>query len=210
MKSSKLYIPLYFVLVILYEVVFTINAAPLGVIFKIAPSVLLFLFLFNLTGFHKTLMILALFFCISGDVFLHLGRQKFFMGGLISFALAHLVYLLYFFKLYKGKRGSNKIIFLFLTYGAVLAWLFRDVGDLQIPVWTYLAIIIFMAIGAYKSSLFNNFLIIGVSVFIFSDTILALDKFIIPIPLAPQIVFLFYFTAQLFIVLGVVKSHSKA
>ncbi len=62
-----------------------------------------------------------------------------------------------------------------------------------------------MAATACKSKLYNTTLLIGVSLFVILDTVLAINKFIIDIPSATFINIFLYFTAQLFIVLAVVK-----
>lgn len=198
-------IVIFLVLVAAFEVVFILNPASPGVILKIAPSVVLASLIFRIKGVDRGFMLVALIFCVAGDVFLHLDRERFFLGGLISFALGHLVYTIYFFKT-SSKKGRGFIVpGLIVLYGIGVGVLLRGIGDMQSPVWVYLAIIILMTIGSYYSKLYSLVLISGTSLFVFSDTVLAINKFIMFIPYATPINIFLYFIAQLLIVLGVVK-----
>ncbi|MGL1892473.1 MAG: lysoplasmalogenase [Spirochaetaceae bacterium] len=198
-------------LVLIFELCFIfLPQFPARTIIKLAPSFVLLWFLLELKGVDKFFMLLALFFCMAGDSFLDINRDRLFMGGLISFTLAHVVYLVYFLRNIKKPDNRTTIVVtaLFL-YGFILAWFLREApSDLLIPVWVYLGIIIFMAMAAFLTKGVNTFLKIGVLVFVFSDSILALNKFIIPFSFATPLNIFLYFMAQLFIVRGIVSRKS--
>lgn len=206
MRKYTKEIILFFVLVAAFELFFILSPSRVGVLFKIAPSLVLYSLISKLKGSNKLFMLVALIFCVSGDIFLHLDRERFFLGGLVSFALGHLVYSIYFIKTAQLKNRSLPIPIIILVYGVGVGYLLNGIGEMQIPVWIYLFIIILMTIGSYYSRLFNLTLILGTSIFVLSDTVLAINKFIAPIPYATPINIFLYFVAQLLIVLGVVKS----
>lgn len=212
MKSNSLKSLLYFLFVVIFSACFVFfPELKVRFVLKLLPSVVLLLFLLKLKGADKVYMIIALVFCASGDVFLDVSRENLFMGGLISFALAHLIYFIYFLRSYtKPDLKKVLILVILLVYGLVLGWYLKAAPEkLQIPVWIYLGIIILMAMAAVTAHNVHYLLYIGVIVFILSDTVLAINKFIVSFGFATPLNITLYFVSQYCIVMGIVKARAK-
>jgi uncharacterized membrane protein YhhN len=137
----------------------------------------------------------ALLFCLAGDVFLMLPRQKSidFQAGLGAFLVAHVLFLI---GLAQGtaKLSTTLIAFvvLLLVAGGPAAIVLRSIlrGDeraLAVPVVAYMLALLTMAAAGWSAGLNptpygrNAWLCAGVTLFVASDTLLALDKFVRPI-----------------------------
>jgi alkylglycerol monooxygenase len=152
---------------------------------------------------EKTLLMAALAFSVAGDAWLMF--PGFFIQGLASFLIAHLFYIALF------KQGVNwfpskPILAACLAYGAAMyAYLLPNLSaGLQIPVAAYVFIIALMgaqaigrAVGLKTAA--SKRVAIGSLLFIASDSLLAINKFILPIPLSPLWILGTYFAAQLVI-----------
>ncbi len=158
---------------------------------------------------------MALTLSLLGDILLMFAdvSAHFFMGGLVSFLLAHLMYV---FTFLKRKNNSNNTVFVVVAlvlYAAGLFYFLKEgLGDLLIPVIIYMIVILSMVITAFlrkgnvpKSSFVLVFL--GALFFITSDSLLALNKFYKPLAFSGISIILTYSIAQLFIVLGIKKQQ---
>ncbi|WP_131278348.1 lysoplasmalogenase [Hylemonella gracilis] len=145
---------------------------------------------------------------LAGDVFLML-PGPYFLEGLLSFLLAHLAYLVLF------RRGlpwfpSRPALVLPLLLGAlVYAGLWRHglPSALHGPVGAYVVVIALMAaqaLGRAATRRTSGALLVatGAVFFMASDYLLAVNKFVMPLPLAPLWVLSSYFVAQWLIVRG--------
>jgi uncharacterized membrane protein YhhN len=137
----------------------------------------------------------ALLFCLVGDVFLMLPRNKSFdfQAGLGAFLVAHVFFLV---GLAQGTaRVSTTLIALAVLVpvaGGPAAMVLRSIrrGDepsLVVPVVLYMDALLVMAAAGWSAGLNptpfgrNAWLCAGVTLFVVSDTLLALDKFVQPI-----------------------------
>ncbi len=147
-------------------------------------------------------LLLAQAASLAGDVWLMLPGD-FFIAGLASFLLAHLAYLAL---LRQGvawwpRRG---VLAALLLYGATMfAVLFGALGDpvLRVAVAVYVTVIALMAAQALGragavGTVAARRLGFGACLFMLSDTLLAIDRFLQPLPLAPLWVLGSYFAAQ--------------
>lgn len=169
----------------------------------------------------KYLLLVSLFFSWLGDLFLLFDKDDslYFIGGLLSFLIAHLFYIILFVKLKTvlnpdSRLNKRAIIFLLIYVGILFTLLLPRLGVLKIPVIVYALVLASMFIASlYASSIsstWQSLIIIGALLFVVSDSILALNKFLNPFPTASFLVMLTYGLAQLFIVLGVSNSLSSA
>jgi len=169
----------------------------------------------GLSSFAKNLTLLALVLSLIGDILLMFdnGSPNFFIAGLGSFLLAHIMYALVFLK--KGK--PNKRIWIFLSvlilYGFGLFYMIKDgLGNMLIPVLLYIMAIFSMATAAFvrKESVLNTsfyLVLIGALLFMLSDSLIAVDKFYKPFQLSNLSIMLTYGIAQLLIVFGILKQQ---
>jgi uncharacterized membrane protein YhhN len=99
-------------------------------------------------SFYRLLLI-AMIFCLGGDVLLALRGERMFLFGLVSFLLGHMFYTGAFFH----KAGLNRWIFIGLAIslsagGGVFLWLRSHLGNMKIPVMIYIVVISGMVAGA--------------------------------------------------------------
>ena len=148
---------------------------------------------------------------IAGDAFL--AWSGYFIQGLASFLTAHILYCILFVK--SGQTKWNVALALPLVlFGAGMAtWLIASggvAGGLIPPVLLYLIEILTMAMYAaarYKSDPTpeNRTVLIGALFFVVSDSLLAVNKFIQPLPYSGVLVLGTYYSAQECILLGWVR-----
>ena len=163
----------------------------------------------------KNLTLVALIFSVIGDMFLMYTDEypNYFTSGLVAFLLAHIMYILVFLKKRNPKIKPYGFIALIILYGSILFYVLKNgLGNMLIPVLVYMLVILIMATTAFwrkgnvnKQSFYLVF--IGALFFIFSDSLIALDKFYIPITLARTGIIITYAFAQLLIVSGIIKQQ---
>ncbi len=151
-------------------------------------------------------MFLAFLFCAAGDF---MGSCENFLGQMGFFALGHVWFTIYFINRYfkkverdrklTGKAKGYLAMVLFCT-AVLLCVAFIKIapgaseGIIRIGVCTYAVIISTMLVTALlqRSSLFA----LGAVLFVFSDFILAWNKFVEPVPYRNYLVLVSYFLAQ--------------
>lgn len=149
------------------------------------------------------LLIAALVASLAGDVALMFDRG--FLPGLVAFLVAHLVYLALFAR-GVGWLPDRIALAAAATFGIVmLAVLWRSLpAGLHAPVTVYVLAISMMgaqALGRARAcgDTASAMVAAGAVLFIASDTLLALNRFMTPLPVAPLLVLSTYFIAQLLI-----------
>ncbi len=163
----------------------------------------------------------GLFLSWVGDILL-LFEQKdalFFMGGLVSFLLAHICYIIYYFSAGASlKMGVKKYPFyllLIVVYtSGLMALLWPKLGGLLIPVAAYSVVLTFMLISSIASvgavtKKASALLVSGAIFFVLSDSSLAINKFYHSFPLAGVVIMLTYGLAQGLITMGTIKNKKE-
>jgi uncharacterized membrane protein YhhN len=178
------------------------------------PALLLLLFLTKSTVSGKNLLLIGLFFSWMGDVFLLFENKNplFFIFGLASFLTTHIFYIIYFLKIHSAQPSllpkQPVLIALVLAYGITLVWqLYPHLGDLKLPVIIYAIVICTMLLCSLHVFLKVKrtsavYYLAGASVFVVSDSLLAINKFYQPFAFAGLLIMLTYCAAQYFIVCG--------
>jgi uncharacterized membrane protein YhhN len=167
------------------------------------------------------LSILALAFSYSGDIILMIpgNNPLFFIGGLVSFLVAHLFYTKLFTTLSPLNKNILKknpiwIIAIILFLIAFLSYLVPKIDtSLKIPVIAYGLIICTMLLSALhlKERIGKSpykMIVAGAILFVLSDSILALNKFdpaFRGITFMHALVMITYISAQGFIIHGIKK-----
>jgi uncharacterized membrane protein YhhN len=184
------------------------------------PALVQLVYSGNFTAPGRKLILTGLFFSWLGDVFLlfESHHSLFFIFGLASFFVTHICYIGYFLSIRSGEpsllQKQPMYIILTLCFGAGLVWLlYPYLGELKIPVVLYAAIICSMLLCSIHIYLkvkvpANQYFIAGAVLFVLSDSLLAINKFYQPLPLAGISVMLTYCTAQYFIVRGLMGMGS--
>lgn len=170
----------------------------------------------------KNILLSALLFSWIGDVVLLFADidEIYFILGLVSFLISHIIYIVLFNKQNKIEGEENKNIFrigslvIALYLIAMLALLLPTLGDLKIPVIVYSSVISTMLLFAFNGFLAwgksgNRHVFTGAIVFVASDTILAIDKFYSPVERSSFFIMLTYLVAQYLIIVGILRLNSK-
>lgn len=166
---------------------------------------------------------LALVFSFLGDTLLMFESRNsmYFMPGLAAFLVAHIFYIL----AYRQHRtdeseaqlyGVQKVRLAFpviLAGTGLIVILYPTLGALKIPVMLYALVLTVMVLNAlfrYGRTPAKSFWLVfgGALLFMFSDALLAINKFLSPISNAHFWIMLTYIGAQLFLVRGLI-AHSK-
>ena len=183
---------------IIISIVFFLLAAlffsPIQVPYKLAYP-LAFLTLCALR-YSSWPMVLAMGFSALGD---YMGVCNNFWGQMGSFALAHIAFVVFFYREYRkeremvGIKWKSAIVGL---YGMVVGMCIvpHVQGPLQIGVSVYILLILAMCILAWMQK--NPLYALGAWLFVFSDTILAWNKFVSPIEWAGYLIMVPYYLGQ--------------
>jgi len=165
------------------------------------------------------LIIIGLLFSWAGDLFLLYEKRNatFFMFGLISFLLAHVSYIIYYYRsgaslAIAWRKYKGWLIFT-LVYAAGLVWLlYPTLGALRSAVMVYALVLVSMLTGAIAligavSKISTWFFVIGATAFVISDSALAINKFYTSFPLAGVIIIMTYGIAQWLIATGAILNN---
>lgn len=185
--------------------VFLFDTIPDGyaMVFKLIPMVLFIMLAILLTkrsDSYALFVCIGLVFCAIGDYTL-----QWFIVGLTFFLIGHLFYIVAFTR----KNGQTPVAVktILLLYGAIMSiWLVTSLLDkgetvLAVAVVAYIAIILTMGWTSFRTN--NKLAIIAAMSFIFSDSILAINRFIFDIPAAHELIMLSYYGAQLLFALSI-------
>jgi uncharacterized membrane protein YhhN len=161
----------------------------------------------------KDNILLGLFFSWVGDILLQ--SPQFFVPGLLSFLTAHIFYIIYFAKTKSDQHSFFKLRPIMLI--AVMAYLVEfmyilwpTLGPMRIPVLIYgITISTMLSAALWQYQKLENktamFFIIGATLFVTSDSLLALNMFKESFSMAGVSIMSTYILAQLFIVLGAIR-----
>lgn len=168
-------------------------------------------------GFNR-LVLAGLIFSLFGDCFLLFAGSDvyFFLYGLVSFLLAHIVYSMAFVRDFKNKPDASKyyghlMLFCMGVFSMSYYTMIRDyLNDFRIPVMAYMFVISVMAILAgyrYKRVNLLSFRLIylGAIFFVISDSALAFNKFVQPYSFAGFLIMSTYMIAQYLITMGAIE-----
>ena len=163
----------------------------------------------------RNITLLALLFSLIGDILLMFVDKtaNFFIGGLIAFLLAHIMYTLIFIKKRNKTISPFPIIIIVLVYATGIFYIVKDgLGDMKIPVLLYLTVILTMVVMASlrKGKVSNNsyyLVFIGALFFMISDSVLSVNKFYQSFASSGIIIMFTYALAQYLIVMGILKQR---
>lgn len=154
------------------------------------------------------LLVAALLLSALGDAFLARDGERRFIAGLTSFLLAHIAYAWLFVERggLPGSLGTAGMVIIGLLALAVGAMLVRHAGELRLPVAVYALAIAAMGM---TSVLLGGWVVFGALMFMASDTLLGLEKFMLDPDsryrrLTAPAVWILYYCGQVAISYGVV------
>lgn len=183
----------------------------LGFVFKPLTTLLIIAFAWprgQARSKQRRFVRIGLVLSLLGDVALLWPREGF-LPGLIAFLLAHLAYIAAF--CVPVRLAARPLVF--VVYAAIAALILSQLwagvpGALRAPVVAYVMCLATMAsqagvwwrvaAGRTDAALARH-AAIGGALFMVSDSLLAINKFAVPLPLAPMWILLSYWVAQGFI-----------
>jgi uncharacterized membrane protein YhhN len=170
----------------------------------------------------KNILLTALTLSWIGDIILMFADkgELYFIAGLIAFLLSHISYIILFSKQLRIYINKSKIIYwigvtaIALYLIVMMLILLPSLGDLKAPVFVYALTISIMLLFALKGFLnwqkpTSIYILIGATVFVASDSILAFDKFYAPLQYSSFLIMATYLIAQYLIVTGILKLNKK-
>ncbi len=156
----------------------------------------------------------GLFFSFLGDLLLTQSGELYFLLGMAAFIGTHIANSIYFLKLQplsfvKNHPALMAAFILVLVSGIVMGSLGNSLGSFREPIILYMAIICCMAVFAANTynhpvlqGLAIRYFIPGAALFVLSDALLALNKFLYHQAYLDLAVMLTYGAAQCLLVLG--------
>ena len=211
---NRIILSVFFLFFIIFITTLKLRPYPFNEIIKIIPIIsLIGLVLANISGKRKIYMTAALVFSAAGDVLLALSGNSFFLYGLGAFAVSHCFYITAF--LTDRQKTEKKHIYYIvplLVYSISFAFILYPGlnGGLTIPVFVYLSVITVM--GITSASAGRNFMIFitGASLFIISDSLIALNTFLVRVPNSSFWIMVTYYPAQLLLTFGMCLNSLKS
>jgi uncharacterized membrane protein YhhN len=163
---------------------------------------------------YRALITLGLFASLAGDVLLMLPEDRF-LEGLVSFLVAHLLYIAAFAGEGGGMRDAPALAIMSLVGVTMLAILWPGLGNMTIPVVVYVAVIVTMAWQAlarwrHVGGTAAAMAAVGALSFMVSDAALAVRRFRMEFPLATIVVLGAYWAAQWGIAQSVRRNAAQA
>ncbi len=174
-------------------------------------------YFFPVTGNGAGLLKVALLFSLIGDVALLFERRDplFFMIGLGSFLLAHVLYIAAFRKMGRVAPRWGWLVAVGLYLAILLYALLPYLGELKIPVIIYAFVLCGMLLTVVHA--FRNLYakpgiicLAGALMFVLSDSLLAINKFYFGFTLSGLAIMLTYAGAQYLLVTGAARAIKYA
>lgn len=176
-------------------------------------SIMIFYFLKskNQRNFQDKLMLIAFFFSMLGDTFLMFNGEKYFMFGLGSFLVTHLLYIFVFSR---NRLKMNLLARIFLiAFSLIMLFVLKNNVNkpLLIPIIVYMITITIMAINTAERNTnpkSYRMVLIGAILFVLSDSLIAINEFVKPIPFSTLLIMGTYVFAQYLIAIGFLKRNT--
>lgn len=159
---------------------------------------------------YQIMIIIGLIFSMGGDILLMLPFDLFRLG-LLSFLVAHIIYIIAFWKLPRRSFTWWYMVLAAIFGIIVFLYLRPYLGSMQIPVAVYVIVIMTMGWCAGERNKVlatpsGKLALIGAILFIISDSLHAVNRFVEPFSLARLYILGTYFAAQWYIARSVIQS----
>lgn len=196
-------------LAISYLISLEVAPYPLHFIHKALPI----LMLLGIAVFHRGhvsyWLPIALIFSACGDILLALPIANSFVLGLGSFLLAQCSYAMLLTKWRSwDKKQAWMLALLVLFLLGMAALVIPNSGDMMVAIIPYMAVIGWMAYSAILATDTDKTIVLGAVFFVVSDSVIALNKFVVDVPFEGPIIMSTYYAAQYLLVTGIIKRSS--
>ncbi len=211
MTEKKTLSLLYIITAVIYVGLLSIHPYPFSFIIRPIPILLFAWLCFKYLPLPENLFFGVGFLCCCvGDIFMDLSRERFFIQALVSFLIGHILYSLGFlrYSIFSKKRVP-------LAVGAVLyttvitLLLIPRLGSFLVPVCIYILVITVMGICAAFVNSSKTTVFTGAMIFIISDSLIAINKFLQPFAYSTAIIISIYFIAQYIIGSGILDTQDR-
>lgn len=155
---------------------------------------------------QKIAMLAGALFCGAGDVILDIDRVRLFVPGLAAFLLGHVGFLILLWMRRVPKSPRRVWMIPVLLFSLAMAFvLVPQLGSLLVPVMLYLVVITLMTMLAIVADV-RPLAAIGAFIFMLSDALLALAKFVFNGHPSPLFTIPVYFTGLFLLGFGILLS----
>jgi uncharacterized membrane protein YhhN len=169
----------------------------------------------RLAGSDRLLLTGALLLSALGDVFLGLSGEQWFVYGLGSFLIAHLFYIALFVRQWPrpavASVARRVVAALLMAFAAaIFAGLWPKLGEMKLPVAAYMCALTGMSVTAALAGFRAWWVVVGAALFMLSDSLIAVGKFMSPIAYGDYVIWATYYIAQVCIALGFIREKGRA
>lgn len=205
--ARKVLLCLFLSLSIYYVFFFQTIDDSFKMIFKLLPMLLLIVFAFTtkiqVKAPYYWLISVGLIFCAIGDYTL-----QWFIVGLCFFLTGHIFYIFAFRSTNVAKTPLFVKVLLGIYGAAMMIWIAGSLfqkGDtvLAVAVMVYILVILTMGWTSFRTG--SKYAIIGALLFITSDSILAINRFMFDVQYAHMLIMFTYYGAQFFLMLSIAQ-----
>jgi len=205
MQKTLLYIFAAFAIIFIATLPF--KPYPGNFVIKAIPAIsLAVLALVTVSGSRGKLLFASLLLCAVGDAVLEIGAEQYFIIGLGFFLIAQIMFIVTFSKDFKMQKSRIAIITILAVYALAMAIVMTpSLREMAIPIYLYLTVITLMGIFAALRAAKNKLTLYGAISFIVSDSIIAINTFMMPVPAADYLVMVTYYLAIFLITFGYLK-----
>lgn len=221
---KKYGLPLFLLVLLLHLICIYLEMSTLRLTTKLLLLPILILYLAAAPGKNSLVVYIGLFCSFMGDLLLTRSGELFFLLGMLAFIGTHICNILFFYRLQRGYPGKPMnlvlaLVVLAVVSGGVYFLLADQLGAFRVPILVYMAIISLMAVMATQTLVNTKLLPIvircfipGAALFVISDGLLALNKFLLHTGSIDIAVMLTYGMAQYLLVKGfvAVKKYQTA
>lgn len=160
---------------------------------------------------RERLLCVGLLFSAAGDAFLAVDGERLFVPGLASFLITHVLYAVLFVRrartmpapLSAPRKLALISIAVFAVSFAIVLW--PSLGGLTVPVAVYMLAIVTMALTSLRIPVWLA--PAGAALFVVSDSLIALGKFLWDAPWMAPAIWITYAAAQVALVHGCLRSR---
>lgn len=216
LKIDRIILVLFFIVSAAELVSEVTGSQLLHTVTKPMIMVTLIAYYFTASSTRSVVTIAAMVASLAGDVLLM--NPDYFIGGLVAFLISHVLYI-FSYRQHQDVENAHplsgvhraRLAFPILLAGTgLVVILYPVLGALKIPVIIYATIITWMALTAlfrYGRTTSRSFwlVFVGAALFMTSDSILAINKFLSPIDNAGFLIMVTYISAQCCIAVGLVE-----
>jgi alkenylglycerophosphocholine hydrolase len=210
-RTNNVLYSVFFVFFIGYISTLQYRPYPFSYLVKVIPILSLAVIArVNISGVKGKFVVAGMLFSAVGDTLLAFSGKGLFVFGLSAFALAHVMYIMAFFR--EPAFKSPRILFAggFLLYGLAIGYfIVPNMQRMQIPVSIYIVLIIMMGISTVAGKNNHYLVIVGAVLFIISDSVIAFNMFVWKISNSSFWIMITYYPAQFLIIKGVLKTEKR-